>query len=132
MTAAQAQISPALAIAILRRHNSCASPSRSKPASDRTDAGGAADSGRFIGWSYTSIVPSFHSNRRTHRLRDNSSVTPHAPGKRAEPTQQEKLTILIEGLFTEMAKKAFKRPRIATPPPCSGPGFSASKQPPVR
>jgi hypothetical protein len=33
----------------------------------------------------------------------------------AEPTQQEKLTIRVEGLFTEMAKKAFKRLRIAAP-----------------
>jgi hypothetical protein len=30
-----------------------------------------------------------------------------------EPTQQEKLTILTGGLFTEIAKKAFKRLRIA-------------------
>jgi hypothetical protein len=34
-----------------------------------------------------------------------------------ETTQQEKLTILIEGLFTEKANKAFKRARIGTPPP---------------
>jgi hypothetical protein len=32
-----------------------------------------------------------------------------------EPTQQEKLTILTEGLFTEIGKKAFKRLRIAAP-----------------
>jgi hypothetical protein len=42
----------------------------------------------------------------------------------AEQTQQETLTILIEGLFTQMAKKAFKRLRIATPLCCPGAGFS--------
>jgi hypothetical protein len=42
----------------------------------------------------------------------------------AEQTQQETLTILIEGLFTQMAKKAFKRLRIATPLRCLRAGFS--------
>jgi hypothetical protein len=43
----------------------------------------------------------------------------------AEQTQQGTLTILIEGLFTEMAKKAFKRLRLAALSPSSKPRFAA-------
>src|ERR1700684_2352514 len=74
--------------------------------------------------------PSFRSNCRTHRLRVTLRVTPGSHGFGAEQTQQGKLTILSEGLFTEIAKKAFKRVRIATPPPCSNRGFSGATPPP--
>ena len=79
----------------------------------------------------SSMSPSFHSNCRTHRLRGHSSG--HARRGRsfgAEQTQQEKLTILSEGLFTEMAKKAFKRLCMVTPSLCpENATFDAAKSP---
>jgi hypothetical protein len=56
---------------------------------------------------------------------------PFAAGFDAEQAGQGKLTILIERVFTAKAKKAFKRRRIAMPPPCSKPGFSGAKPPPA-
>jgi hypothetical protein len=53
------------------------------------------------------MIPSFHPNCRTHWLRVTLRVTPRAAFG-AKPTQQQKLTILIEGLFIEIAKKPFK------------------------
>jgi hypothetical protein len=59
------------------------------------------------------MIPSFHSNCRNNWLRVTLRVTPGAVECGAVQTQQEKLTILIEGLFTEKAKKPFKRAQLA-------------------
>src|SRR3954452_2222420 len=59
------------------------------------------------------------------------SATRPSAGCHAQPAGEGKLTILIEGVFTPKAKKAFKRRRIAVPPPCSKPGFSGAKLPPA-
>ena len=72
-TAAQAQISAAEAIAIFRRHSSITRSNTLNPAVAGTASAVTWSLARslagFIGWSYFSIDPSFHSKCRTHRLR---------------------------------------------------------------
>ena len=131
MTAAQAQISPAAAIATLRCHSKRMSSSTLKPA----ERSRRRRCGAGFGLIYRLVIDK-HGPQLSFELPHASAEgllfgSRHArAGSRAEQTQQEKLTILSEGLFTEMAKKAFKRPRIATPPPCSEPEFSGATPPP--
>jgi hypothetical protein len=62
------------------------------------------------------IDPGFHSNRRTHRLSGCSSGHATDAEKSAEQTRQTKWVVLANGLFPELANKAFRRGRIASPP----------------
>jgi hypothetical protein len=59
------------------------------------------------------MILSFHSNRRTRRLR--LLFTNGADCLGVHPTQQEMLTKRCVGLFTEITKKAFKRLRATAP-----------------
>src|ERR1700722_19051456 len=67
-TARHAPIRPATTIAVLRRHSNCTSCDTLKPAEVRAGLGPASGLDRVMGWSYASMDPGFHSNRRTRRL----------------------------------------------------------------